>query len=310
MSSIHNPHDILAKRFLTNVPTAVDFLKSHLPAEIKTLCDFTTIEIKPTSYIEEDMRAHMSDILYSLKIDGKPGFIYVLLEAQSTPLKLMPLRYLRYQTSIWKHYAESHPNKGLPVIFPVLFYTGKEPTYPYSLDFIDCFEDPELAKSVFHQPIKLIDLTVMPDSEIKAHGQAALLEIVQKHIYDRDLFNLAYDVIAILQELQKQKQEINRDLYADMLKYVVSEGDSQDVKGFFNILIEGSTQHRETVMTIAERLREEGFQNGMHKGSLEGAHQAKLAVAQNLLSQNIDFEIIKKATKLSDLDLAKLVRSH
>ncbi len=227
MSTIHNPHDMLAKRFLTNLPVAIDFLKAHLPQAIKERCDFSTLKIQPTSYVEEDMRAHVTDILYSLQIDGRQGFIYIIQEAQSTALRLMPLRYLRYKTSIWKQHAETHPSELLPVIVPIMLYTGKDSPYPYSLDFMDCFVDPVFAREVFHAPVHLVDLTVMPDSEIIVHGKVALLEIVQKHIRARDLLGLAHKMTQIL-----RFHEITRDLYIDLLKYIVSEGDSPDFEEF------------------------------------------------------------------------------
>lgn len=293
MSTIHNPHDMLAKRFLTHLPVAIDFLKAHLPKAIKEQCNFATLKIEPTSYVEEDMHTHVTDILYSLKIASKKGFIYVILEAQSTPDKLMPLRYLRYKTSIWKQFSENHPHDCLPVIIPMMLYTGKKTPYPYSLDFIDCFADPVFAREFFTKPIHLVDLTVIPDKEIIGHGQAALLEIVQKHIRARDILNLAHKIIAIL-----HVQEIARDLFTDLLKYIVSEKDSSAFEEFFQIIVEKTPQHKESTMTIAERL--------INKGKLEG----KLAVAKNLLQHKIELEIIKKTTGLSDQDLAHLLKQH
>lgn len=145
MTKIHHPHDMISKRFLTNIAVAVDFLKTYLPKELVTRCDFTTLAVEKSSYVEENLREHLADILYSLSIDGKMGFIYILLEVQTTPLRKMPLRVLRYLTSIWKDHAESHPDtEPLPVILPLIFYTGEKP-YHYSLDFLDCFADPDFA---------------------------------------------------------------------------------------------------------------------------------------------------------------------
>ena len=304
---------MLAKRFLTNVSVAKDFLKAHLPKEISSRCNFATLKIKATSYIEEDMRTHLADILYEVEIDGRDGFIYVLLEAQTDAIKFMPLRYVRYSTSIWKNYAENNPGKGLPVIIPLLLYTGKKSPYPYSLAFADCFEDPAFAREVLNQPVRLIDLSVTSDDEIKNHGQAALLEIVQKHIYDRDILNLAHEIVEIL-----RLQEVSRDLFTDLLQYIISEGDSENYKGFFNILIEQSTQHKEAAMNIAERLKQDSFQQGIHAGIEQGMqqgmqlgeHEKALAIARNMFFRNIDISIIKEVTGLSEIELTKIKQSH
>lgn len=309
MVKIHNAHDMLAKRFLTNVSVAKDFLKAHLPKDISSCCNFATLKIKATSYIEEDMRTHLADILYELEIDGRIGFIYVLLEAQSNAIKLMPLRYVRYTTSIWKNYAENNPGKGLPVIIPLLLYTGKKSPYPYSLAFADCFEDPDFAKKVLNQQVHLIDLSMTSDDEIKNHGQAALLEMVQKHIYDRDVLNLAHEIVEIL-----RFQEVSRDLFTDLLQYIISEGDSLDYKGFFNILIEQSSQHKEATMNIAERLKQDSFQQGIHvgieQGKSEGEHEKAISIAKNMLLKHADIHFIKEVTGLSDVELSKIIQSH
>lgn len=76
MSKIHNPQDMFTKRCLTDLSLAADFLKIHLPKPIKARCDFNSLKIEPTSYIEEDLRQHTTDILYSLKIDIKIRRLY------------------------------------------------------------------------------------------------------------------------------------------------------------------------------------------------------------------------------------------
>ena len=310
------PHDTLAKSFLTNLDVARDFLKSHLPVHIQKRCDFSTLRIKASSFIDEDLRPHMADILYELEINGKPGLIYCVVEAQNIPKKLMPLRMLRYKVAALKKYAEKHPNGPLPVIIPIMLYTGKDSPYPYSINFYDCFADPELARETFLN-INLIDLSITADDEIKKHGQVAFLEIVAKHIRDRDIFNLANDLAELLENYY-----ITGELWSHLINYVINSGESENYKEFLNIIIEKTTQHKEETMTIAEQLKLEGehrgYQKGIHagieqgklEGKLEGEHEAKLVVANNMLSEGADINFVKKVTGLADQDISKLVKSH
>ena len=57
MSTIHNPHDMLAKRFLTNLPVAIDFLKAHLPQAIKDFVskNFPEYEHAPATFTAPNM---------------------------------------------------------------------------------------------------------------------------------------------------------------------------------------------------------------------------------------------------------------
>lgn len=299
------PHDTLAKSFLTNLDVARDFLKSHLPEHIQKRCDFTTLRIEASSFIDEDLRPHVSDVLYSLEIDSKPGLIYCVVEAQTTPKKLMSLRIVRYQVAGLKKYAEKHPDGPLPVIVPVLLYTGKDSPYPYSTNFYDCFADPELARETFLNT-KLIDLSITPDDEIKKHGQAAFLEIVSKHIRDRDILNLAHDLVELLKNYY-----ITRELWLHMLNYVLDSGESQSYDEFLKIIIDQTTDtYKEDTMTIAQQLENRGYQKGIHAGMQQGEYVAKVDVARNMLSEGADLNFVKKVTSLSDLDLAKLVKNH
>ena len=204
MGKSTTPHDAITKTFLSDLTMAKDFLRSHLPDTIKKQIDFNTLQIEPTSLVNENLKQYTTDILYSVKIDNALGFIYCLVEAQSTPDKLMPFRFWHYQSLILSQYLKTHKKEDtkLPVIIPLLLYTGKQSPYPYSLELSDCFINKSLAKKMIQEPVHLIDLSQISDDEIKQHGQVALLEMVQKHIHDRDLMNFAYDFVSLLNEVQ------------------------------------------------------------------------------------------------------------
>jgi recombination-promoting nuclease RpnB len=111
MSAVTTPHDALFKKFLTDPEVARDFLESHLSKKIKKLCDFSSLVIENASFIEDHLRQHAADVLYHLKIAGKDAYIYVLVEAQSSPDKLMPFRFLRYEVAIMKRYLDAGHKK-------------------------------------------------------------------------------------------------------------------------------------------------------------------------------------------------------
>lgn len=63
----HSPHDAVFKHLLSQRATARDFLHIHLPKHLREQCDLRTLQLESGSFIEEDLRASHSDILYSLK---------------------------------------------------------------------------------------------------------------------------------------------------------------------------------------------------------------------------------------------------
>ncbi|MFA0001553.1 Rpn family recombination-promoting nuclease/putative transposase, partial [Vibrio lentus] len=78
MKTTSMPHDALFKQFLTHPETAKDLLDIHLPAELRELCDLTTLKLESGSFIEESLRPYYSDVLYSLNTFQGDGYIYAL----------------------------------------------------------------------------------------------------------------------------------------------------------------------------------------------------------------------------------------
>ncbi len=71
------PHDAAFKAFLTNPDTARDFIALHLPAELRAVCDLSTLKLESGSFVEESLRAYYSDVLWSLKTTAGDGYIHV-----------------------------------------------------------------------------------------------------------------------------------------------------------------------------------------------------------------------------------------
>ncbi|GJK44070.1 Rpn family recombination-promoting nuclease/putative transposase [Klebsiella grimontii] len=90
------PHDAIFRQMLTQKEVARDFLQLYLPAPFLSICDLNTLQLASGSFIEEDLRSSDSDILYSLQTQHGAGYIYALIEHQSSPDKLMAFRLMRY----------------------------------------------------------------------------------------------------------------------------------------------------------------------------------------------------------------------
>lgn len=118
------PHDAAFRAFLTHPSTARDFIELQLPAELRAVCDLSTLKLESGSFVEENLRAYYSDVLYSLKTAAGDGYIHVLIEHQSTPDRHMAFRLMRYAVAAMQRHLDAG-HKKLPLVIPVLFYTGK-----------------------------------------------------------------------------------------------------------------------------------------------------------------------------------------
>lgn len=184
-------------------------------------------------------------------------------------------------------------SQTLPIVVPLLFYRGKKSPYPFTTDIIDCFENKKLAQETFLKPYPLIDITIIPDEELRQHDGLAILELVQKNIHRRDALEFVKDIA-----LQVAKQFLSHEQFSSLLYYVSQEGESKNFDQFYLSLAEALPNYRADIMTLAQQLEQKGLQRGHEK--------ARHEMAKNLLAEGFSLDLVKKVTRLSDLNLSKL----
>lgn len=299
------PHDAVFKKFLSHPETTRDFLDTYLPASLREHCDLNTLKLESGSFIEEDLRASYSDVLWSLKTRTGKGYIYALIEHQSSPDAHMAFRMMRYAIAAMQSHLDAG-NKTLPLVVPILFYHGVASPYPFSLCWLDEFDDSETARQLYGAAFPLVDITVVSDDEIMQHRRMALLELVQKHIRERDLMVLVDKLVALL-----IKGHANDSQVETLFNYLVQSGSAPRFEAFIREVALRVPQHKERLMTIAECLREsgrrtghlnglqEGLQKGLLEGKLEGKKDEALRIAHAMLEKGIDRELVLMITGLS-----------
>ncbi|WP_264948032.1 Rpn family recombination-promoting nuclease/putative transposase [Klebsiella quasipneumoniae] len=306
------PHDAVFKRFLRHPETANDFLMLYLPEAIRQRCDFATLRLQSASFIDEDLRAWYSDVLWSVRTTCGAGYIYVVIEHQSSPDNHMAFRLMRYAIAAMQRHLDAG-HKTLPLVVPMLFYHGATNPYPFSLNWLDEFADPQLAKRLYGSQFPLIDVTVMPDDEIVQHRRVALLELMQKHIRQRDLSDITESLAAVVMLGYTSPRQL-RMLFHYMLQY----GNTAEPGVFLRRLARRLPQYEETLMSIAQKLKQEGRQEGRHEGRQEGRLEGRLEglqegsrrealrIAGSMLQNGLDKETVQKITGLSADELKPL----
>ena len=105
----HSPHDAVFKHLLSHRATAKDFLDIHLLAPLRALCNLNTLQLESGSFIDDELRASHSDILYSLQTQAGEGYIYLLIEHQSSADRHMAFRLMRYAiAAMQRHLDKGH----------------------------------------------------------------------------------------------------------------------------------------------------------------------------------------------------------
>lgn len=316
MKTTPTAHDTLFKQFLTHPETARDFLDAHLPPALRQACDLSTLRLESGSFVEDDLRAYYSDVLYSLKAGQGDGYIYALIEHQSTPDKNMAFRLMRYAiAAMQRHLAAG--NEQLPLVIPVLFYHGQVTPYPYPMNWLQGFSDPALAGQLYGGDFPLVDVTVIPDDQIMQHRRVAILELLQKHVRQRDLADLLEQLVTLLLAGYTTQEQLT-----SLMHYMLQVGETRNPGELLSTLASRVPEHEDTLMTIAEKLREEGRQKGRQegrqegrieglqlgeeKGRQEGERDAALKIARAMLASGLDRESVMKMTGLTADDLAHI----
>ncbi|EHD0650586.1 Rpn family recombination-promoting nuclease/putative transposase, partial [Salmonella enterica subsp. enterica serovar Newport] len=225
-----------------------------------------------------------------------------------TPDKHMAFRLIRYAVAAMQRHLEAG-HKKLPLVIPVLFYTGKRSPYPYSTRWLDEFDDTALAGKLYSSAFPLVDVTVIPDDEIAGHRSMAALTLLQKHIHQRDLAELVDRLAPILLAGYLSSSQV-----ISLVHYIVQAGETSDAEAFVRELAQRVPQHGDALMTIAQQLEQkgiekgiqQGIQQGIQLGEQRGIEKGKLEVARTMLQNGIDRNTVMKMTGLTEDDLAQI----
>ena len=315
-NKIASPHDKVFKHVMSNLNVAKDFFTHHLPAYLRDKIDLSSLAIRKESYIDQELRNSMTDMLYSVDFLGdEQGYLYVLVEHQSQAQVLMPFRLLKYTLRIIEQHLKEQKTDVLPVVYPMIFFNGKQP-YPYSTSLFDLFgPHAALAKELFSNPFQLIDLTQIPDEELRSHQWAGLMEFMMKHVFARDIIPKIKQVVDLINYLENNGSE---DYVLAILKYVVSTAEIKSKSEFLAELTTAlSPPLGEKAMTLADMLRAEGIQQGhlaglqegmekgIEKGRVEGMHE----MIVRLLRSGLKVDVIANATQLSVEQVEEIAHS-
>lgn len=284
MTEATTPHDAIFKAFLYRPETARDFIEIHLPPSLVKLCNLDTLHLESSSFVEENLRQYYNDVLYSVETTKGCGYIYVLIEHQSSPDENMAFRMLRYAIATMQRHLEAG-HDYLPLVIPILFYQGKRSPYPWSTNWLDGFPDPDIARDLYFHAFPLVDITLIPDDEIMQHRSMAAFTLVQKHIRQRDMTTLLDKLSRLMILGQMSGQQIRM-----LINYMALVGEAQDVRTLVHGLAQRVPQQGEELMTLAEELRRDALLN----------------VAKAMLQRGFDLQLIMEMTGLSQEDLYQL----
>ena len=281
---IQTPHDRFFRSAMSDPQVALEFIQTHLPAHIVEKIDPRSLTLSPGTFISKNLRQSMTDILYKAILSGKEGYLYFLIEHQSSADPLMPLRMLDYTAKILLQHVKENKSNELPLVYPCVIYNGEKP-YCHTTDIFEMFQDSVMAREIFLKPFQLIDLTQIPDEELKKKPLLGILEMFLKHAATRDVVTFFKSMAELFHQAELLKKLEFLNACAHYYFVVNQDGSARhDVFNEFQKHLLPTTQ--EKFMTMAEAFIEDGRKEGRQEGLQTGLERG-LQKFRSFLDQQI-----------------------
>ena len=272
-TSIPNPHDVFAKEMLSYKQNAVDFFGGILPGPLQKNLDLQSIGPDKTAYSDEKLREYFSDVVYSCSSrSGKATFKLALLFEHKSALSDFPYgQLLRYISRIWDlHEKQKQP---IPIVLPIIFYHGGSDWEHRPLSSYLTGDTKLYKRFIPGFDYLLVNLQDYPDELILqtfGHNPAVKLWLfTQKYIF------MPKEVLKTLEKITKSdrmyvQSEEGLRIWETICRYLFTATPIKPEE-IIRTVTPLHQNAKETIMTTAERLRQEGLEQGALKKAREDA---------------------------------------
>lgn len=302
-----SPHDAFVKAVFSRPENAAGELRAVLPPALLAHLDLSTLEASPKSFVDEKLRSRHTDLLLRARFAGRPAFIYVLLEHQSTPDPQLVIRLAVYMGKIWDDWLRAHEDDRAaraPAVIPLVLYHGAA-GWNVASELIQAF-DLELRGADLdairpHLPnfrIVLDDLVRQDDRDLRVRetavlGRMALLLL--KHLRQTkedgrgldelmtrlgDLVQLlpaGTDRVLAMSYIQEVDEKADPQLLIAALGVAATPSVVEDIMTAADRLrLEGAVRERRNILTLLLKTKFPGRVDARIEGQIQGAEAATL----------------------------------
>jgi predicted transposase YdaD len=277
------PHDSLFRFTFGKPENAAALIRANLPEVAARRVDWSSLRLENGSFVDEDAKWRHCDLVFSARIDRKHGFIYVVLEHQSSADPLMPLRMLQYLVRIWNAWLAKHKRaKRIPAVMPIVVYHGDGP-WNAPTRLLDLFDLAVAAKADLAPLLPDLHI-VLDDLSLRGHElrkrrmpAAALLTALSLVGFPkRDAFTVLAELLDVLRALPADHS--GQDTLAAVLCYVFEVASPEPEPERLRAFLARQVGHNasEVAMSAAEKLRQ--------AGKIEGRAEGRAAILLKQLS--------------------------
>jgi predicted transposase YdaD len=322
MSGPSTPHDAVFRRILGVPSNAASQLRATLPPALVARLDLDRLALVPGSLVDATLRWRHTDLLFTVPLDGRAAFVYVLIEHQSSADPLMAFRMLRYVVRVWERYLADRPGATrLPAVVPLVVHHNERAwTAPVQVrDLVDLA--PELADGwreyLPRFQFLLDDLVRVDERALRERPLTSsvrltllLLKIAPGNPrLAKDLWPWADELRAVLDGPD------GREEFAALLRYIELVGEADTHDQLHDLIAVLGPEAEETYMTLAEMHRAEGRVEGRLEGRAEGHAEGRLegraeGHAEGRLEGRVETLVQQLTVKFGPLPEAVLTLVH
>jgi predicted transposase/invertase (TIGR01784 family) len=288
-------HDAFVKTAFSQVEHAEGELRLMLPAELVARMDFSTLALRPGSFVDEALKERHSDLLYSVAIAGRRALVYVLFEHKSKPEDLLPFVLLRYMTRIWERWLRDNAGaKALPAIVPVVLHHGeggwsKATAFEQLLD-VDEATLWALGEHAVRFRFALDDISLAEDEALKGRAMSAFARLVLFCLRHAPEPEVLLERLGRWVDLVREAKGMPNGPAAlvALFRYILLTNREQKPEAIVERLLatvgeEGKEQILSAGEILIERGRQEGLQKGRQEGQQEGLQKGRREERRELL---------------------------
>jgi predicted transposase/invertase (TIGR01784 family) len=277
-----NIHDAFFKHALGNAKAAGTFLREHLPAELVELLSTEPLQPEFTTFVDEHLRQHHSDLLFRLRLNtGDDTLAYVLFEHKSSPDPATTLQLLRYIVRILANWYDEHRRLPLPMVLPLVVHQGPK-GWKSSTHFIDLFGN--VPKSLHPYLLSfrhaLVDLAKIKDHKLSADLRLSAYLKTMKYVQRPELPQRLESIFApelsntemdpILRYIDNGPVPVSREIIQAALRKRLGHHRQEEIMGHFS-------------KEYQAEFKAQGHAEGLAKGRAEGRAEGREGEAKLLI---------------------------
>jgi hypothetical protein len=271
---VATPHDDLFRFTFRHVRHAAAWLRSFVPASIRDAIDWSGLLPAPESVQDETLHARMADLVFHAEFTATRAPLWLLVEHKSHHDAAVDDQLLRYAVRL-RDLGPRRDDEPPIAVLTILLHHGDAP-------FASARGNALLAEFRPRVPFLVFDLASQDEATIRAHdstplGTTCLLCLRFLRGFTASEAMAAFERWAdLLRAVDRDGGQPSGPTAVSALGWYVlrtTEVGSHDLHTAFERILQ---RPEETIMSTAEKLRNEGIAKGKAEGLSEGLAKGKL----------------------------------